>query len=604
MNKTVATVVVTLSLFLLLVGSAKNGFVGAQANTITVPDDYAKIQWAIGNATEGDTVFVKSGTYNEFLVVNKSLSLVGENKEDTVINAQQNGPTILISQNSVTVTGFTVLNGETVATPTQYFPWGARPAGVHLLGASNCNISGNMIKNSGCGIWLYESDGNQVVRNQLIDNSNSMRLESSCDNIIEDNQLKNCFDGIILKSSGNSKLKNNTIVNANNQFGVSGHTLSDYMNMIDSSNTIDNKPIYYWTNTANKVVPSDAAYIGLVNCTNITVQNVNITKNNQAILLVHTEQSTITDNQLVNNKIGISLYSAANNIIINNNITASSSNGITVSESNNNNITQNRITNNKNAGISLDDSAAQNSISNNYLSKNYIGLTLNLASQNSIVGNQISETFMSILIYSGCDYNSIIANNMSNSDTAIWFENASPHSKGNNIIGNNMVSNAKFGILARYTSENKIQNNTIENSEKGIWISGETSINNIITGNNIKSHSKIGIDLTRTTAIIYHNNFVNNTQDIDAQSTSIWDNGSEGNYWSKYNGTDTNEDGIGDTSYIINENNQDKHPLMEPVDIATIPEFQSWVVLPLVLTATLVVAVYKKKISTTSNQSY
>jgi hypothetical protein len=40
------------------------------------------------------------------------------------------------------------------------------------------------------------------------------------------------------------------------------------------------------------------------------------------------------------------------------------------------------------------------------------------------------------------------------------------------------------------------------------------------------------------------------------------DNGIGGNYWSGYNGTDSDQDGIGDTPYIIDENNTDHYPLM------------------------------------------
>ncbi len=49
----------------------------SQAATITVPNDYSKIQWAINNATSGDTILVKSGTYYENVNVNKQLILRG-----------------------------------------------------------------------------------------------------------------------------------------------------------------------------------------------------------------------------------------------------------------------------------------------------------------------------------------------------------------------------------------------------------------------------------------------------------------------------------------------------------------------------------------------
>jgi len=566
--------------------------VDAQAQPIVVPDDYSTIQDAINNANEGNTIFVKEGVYFEHIKIDKSLFLVGEDKESTVINAQQEGPTILVLQNNVTLIGFTILNGITPASPTPYFPWVARPAGIHLLHVSNCNITNNKIENTGCGIWLYNSHNNQIRENQVINNSNSMRLELSSNNTIESNHLKNCFDGIIFTSSGNNIVKNNNIVNASNQFGVMGENISHYTNHVENSNKIDNKPIYYWIDKTNQVVPSDAGYVGLVNCENITVQNTNITKNNEAILLAFTEKSIITNNFLVNNKFGIQLYESSDNLIIDNSIIANSNDGIKIDASHQNNITQNTITNNKDSGISLHNFSTQNNINNNYMSKNYRGLSFNEASENHVIGNQISETFMSILFYSACNYNNIIANNMSNSDSGIWFERAAPYSKGNNIIGNLISSNQRFGILARSVSDNKIQNNTIKNNEYGISISGDSAQNNIITGNNITSNSETGLSLGRTSAIVYYNNFINNTQDINCESTNIWNKEKEGNYWNNYTGIDNNGDGIGDTPYVINENNQDNYPLMEPV---IIPEFPSMTTLISGLSIVLVLSIIYRR---------
>ena len=70
---------------------------------------------------------------------------------------------------------------------------------------------------------------------------------------------------------------------------------------------------------------------------------------------------------------------------------------------------------------------------------------------------------------------------------------------------------------------------------------------------------------------IYHNNFVNNTVEYrleQGNGTCEWDNGfpSGGNYWSDYDGTDQDHDGIGDTPYILNAllgaNETDHYPLM------------------------------------------
>jgi hypothetical protein len=93
---------------------------------------------------------------------------------------------------------------------------------------------------------------------------------------------------------------------------------------------------------------------------------------------------------------------------------------------------------------------------------------------------------------------------------------------------------------------------------------------------------------------------------------STWDNGIRGNYWSDYqtrytNASEIGNTGIGDTPFYINDNNIDHYPLMEPKEIPevqsnyVIPEFPAWTVLPLLLTATIIATVYKKRLTKTAN---
>ena len=83
------------------------------AITITVNDegnaDYTKIQDAIDNSTNGDTIRVFEGTYTENIIVNKSLSLIGNGSEITVIDGGENGDVVMITADWVNISGFFVI---------------------------------------------------------------------------------------------------------------------------------------------------------------------------------------------------------------------------------------------------------------------------------------------------------------------------------------------------------------------------------------------------------------------------------------------------------------------------------------------------------------
>ena len=146
---------------------------------------------------------------------------------------------------------------------------------------------------------------------------------------------------------------------------------------------------------------------------------------------------------------------------------------------------------------------------------------------------------------------------------------------GNTITGVNVPVpelQATAGIYVWEGSSHIITENHIANNHIGIYL--YESSNSSISGNNI-TNNKYGILFWEASNnIIYHNRLINNTVQVydvgvyspDRASPSVnnWDNGTTGNYWSDYNGTDNNRDGIGDTPYVIYENNQDNYPFMNP----------------------------------------
>jgi parallel beta-helix repeat protein len=150
-------------------------------------------------------------------------------------------------------------------------------------------------------------------------------------------------------------------------------------------------------------------------------------------------------------------------------------------------------------------------------------------------------------------------------------------SRSNVTIKNMEIRNFMDGIYLVPSS-----NNITANTGSGIWTAG---VSNNITGNHI-ANNNIGILFEGSHDLIYHNNFIDNTKQVeDVCWTNPWlpssatilddDYPSGGNYWSDYedrypNATELDDSGIGDTPYVIDINNQDRYPLMEPV---VIPEF-------------------------------
>jgi hypothetical protein len=105
--------------------------------------------------------------------------------------------------------------------------------------------------------------------------------------------------------------------------------------------------------------------------------------------------------------------------------------------------------------------------------------------------------------------------------------------------------------------------NTVTNCNAGISIVASNS--NTITKNNLTNVVIFGGHSDTASNAFYLNNVFDGYSLIN--DIAFWDNGSVGNYWVGYNGTDADGDGIGDTPYVLDADNVDYHPLMCPYDI-------------------------------------
>lgn len=281
---------------------------------------------------------------------------------------------------------------------------------------------------------------------------------------------------------------------------------------------------------------TESAGIGLKDSDNCNISNINATNNHYGILLLLSNNNTLTNNTVNSNRLtGFLFEDSSNNTITDNNIDSNNYGGIFMSSSNNNTITRNTANysylGRSSSGIYLH-SSNYNTLTENTFSTNNIGINLNSSSNNTLKNNNVNSIISGILLDSS-NHNAITKNTVnSNKQTGIGL-----HSSNNNTITKNTASmNNGGGILLAYSSHNLIY------------------LNNFI--NNVDNFLLFGS--------LYFDTW-NSTEEIAYSYNETTYTNHLGNYWSDYKGTDENEDGIGDTPYSI-ESDKDNHPLMEPLE--------------------------------------
>lgn len=397
----------------------------AHSGIINVPKDYLTIQAAINAANTGDTINVSSGTYPEHVVLNKTVSLIGENRSTTIIDGGGSGKVVYVVADDVKVSGFTIRDGL---------------YGIYLASSNNV-INGNVVSDYNLGIYVNHH-GNNIISNNIVTSNIpypyncymgiiGIIIDTSDNNTLSQNVVLDNYDGISIGYSKNNTLRENVMTRNAYNFYLGGGTLSDFIHDIDTSNTVEGKPIYYLVNKSNMQIPMDAGCVFAVNSTNITLKDLNLINNKAGVFLIYTTNSTIENVTLSNNYYGVYLWHSENNTI--------------------------------------------------------------------------------------------------NSNIITFYREHAPE-----------IHSWPYGLV--------------------IWVSNF----NVITGNTIYT-DKCGTGLhlgTSNNNTIYHNNFIDNKEQAWQHATNTWDNGTEGNYWSDYNGTDLNGDGIGDTN--LPWQGVDYYPLMNP----------------------------------------
>jgi parallel beta-helix repeat protein len=520
--------------------------------------DFTKIQDAVNAASPGDTIMVYPGTYTENVDVNKDhLTIQSENgAEKTIVQAPalSDGPdpdsfVFKITADYVTFDGFTVKGGE------EGQSWKTVAAkGVYLEGAEQCRISHNIISRAVIAGIFVSGSSNTIESNIVFDNWNDGIdvFYVSNSNILTNNTVyDNTHEGIILEYSSQNTLIGNTMLSNGNNFGVRGDALADFVHDIDTTNIVNGKPIQYLIGKDGLVIDSswDVGYLGIVNCTNMVVKELTLSNNHEGLLLAHSANCRIEGVNLSHNTEGIQLVRSSHNVLANNVASDNCYDGIYLYHSPNNSLINNVVS-----------------------SSSYWGMRLEYSPNNVLTGNPISNSWWNFGV-SGQDCSDFIqeidTTNTVNGKPIQYLVDK------NNLVIDSSWDAGYLGIVS--CTNVTVEDLTLANNEQGVLLAYSSGCK--LTNLNI-SNNRFGVYLCDSSSSnFYLNNFIDGWNVVSVDSINTWHSPEEitytykgstytnylGNYWSDYTGSDANGDGIGETSYPIDSDN-DNYPLVEPFE--------------------------------------
>jgi len=175
------------------------------------PGNFSKIQDAIDFATNGYTIFVfdDSSPYFENIIINKSISLIGENRHRTIIDGMGLGNVVEVNVNNVNISKFTIRNCS-------------KGSSAGLMGSTNYSTisNNNIISNNWSGLVLRYSHYNIITGNMINSNRWLGVLLGTCNNnIVSKNTItSNNHEGFIQYNSHNNTISTNYF--SNNENGI------------------------------------------------------------------------------------------------------------------------------------------------------------------------------------------------------------------------------------------------------------------------------------------------------------------------------------------------------------------------------------------------
>ena len=312
------------------------------------PGNYTRIQDAIDDASDGDTVYVYNGTYYENVVVDKSIDLVGEDKNNTIIDGNNIKDVIIINADNVKISCFTIRGSQ--------LKW--MYSGI-TVNTNNCWIHRNIIIDNEKGIWVKEGEHTRIFNNIFSNNNDSIRISENYNFIfnntitncqtgidihlkyskVSGNIIKNAFDGIVLYDADFIEVHNNNISDCeygiyvyrtstniiahniikNNKFGIDiyvGSTLDEEKNVIHNNVISENTLVGIFLSITDR----NEIYRNIIDSNGCGIYFAERAHNNQIY------ENNITDNKRIIQGGGIRIYDSLNNKFYRNNFINNSPN--------------------------------------------------------------------------------------------------------------------------------------------------------------------------------------------------------------------------------------------------------------------------------------
>lgn len=404
------------------------------ARTYIVDDsdfaNYQTIQEAIDAASNGDTIYIKPGEYNEEVTLNKSLTLMPLTGETEPIILKGDGlqAGITIAAEGCSLQGLTI---QDFSGPAIY------------IQSDRNTIKRNVLKNCNPTVLIRGSNENVIAENSMLNSQGAVAIwENATNNVVSENDIVGCNLSIVVREAAVNRILNNKISDV-----YWGMWLDHAESCQIKSNDIQSKRYGMWIlNSSNNAL--------LQNRIRIRSSATDIT---QGINLANASETTLHGNEINDATYGVIIVSSMNGELMDNAILRCT-NAIYIRDADLLGIRNNSIIS-TGCGISMGNSS-KNSFDHNKIEEGTVGLDMGRCEQNNFSDNRISGM----------------------TDTAIQIS-----SSNDNLISSNQIENCSKGLILLDSSENSLSANRFQNVEWSLYTEAETreGFNNSIDESNV-----------------------------------------------------------------------------------------------------------------------